>query len=80
MPEMHQGKQALPRCPGLNILAEDLLHGGEPRNQIHQCYWSQENRMVDDDEEHRFETAGVDFDREYKPSTAAPPQQNLGFQ
>jgi len=36
--------------------------------------------MVDDDEEHRFETAGVDFDREYKPSTAAPPQQNLGFQ
>jgi hypothetical protein len=39
-----------------------------------------ENRMVDDDEEHRFETAGVDFDREYKPSTAAPPQQNSGFQ
>jgi hypothetical protein len=38
-----------------------------------------ENRMVDDDEEHRFETAGVDFDREYKPSTAALPQQKFEF-
>jgi hypothetical protein len=39
-----------------------------------------ENRMEEDDKEHRFETAGVNFDREYKPRTAALPQQNLGFQ
>ncbi len=38
-----------------------------------------ENRMVDNDEEHRFEAAGVNVDREYKPRTAALPQQNLGF-
>ncbi len=40
MSETNQRKQALPRCPGLNILAKNLLHGGEPRNQICQLYWS----------------------------------------
>ncbi len=39
-----------------------------------------EDRFQDYDKEHEFNTAGVKFDRKYKPRTAALPQQNSAFQ
>jgi hypothetical protein len=39
-----------------------------------------EDRVQDGYKNHGFDTAGVNFDQEYTPRTAALPQQNSGFQ
>ncbi len=63
----------MPGCPRMNLLAEDFMDENPEMKAVNSIYHEDINYH---NEESTFNIAGV----QYKPRTAALPQQFLGFQ